>query len=397
MNSDRKNLFQQFVAFTFYNPKLLSTIPRLLPLPIIMFFFNVLLWNILVELNPGFVLTVVENQNHFIMIPAILLLAIIILRLVFKDSIYFRQAFLLTLVAGIAMFFEVLVFTSGGTILSYSMYLVPLFILALFIGIYLILSVQRPLEEMKEEIQELSKGNFIVKDLKLGAYGTEFNELEKAFTTMVSDISKIIINVQESAERLASSSEELSATAEEVNALSEEISSTIQQISSGSSSQTELAEQGVKNINLMVELLKRSLEDIGATSEMIGDIASQTNILALNAAIEAARAGESGRGFAVVADNVRRLAEDTKKNAEDIADVNQSMIDNFVKNVNELQETFQNFAAQSEEFSASSEEVAAGTEEQTASMSQLSASAEELNTLSDTLLQVITKFNVKQG
>ena len=74
------------------------------------------------------------------------------------------------------------------------------------------------------------------------------------------------------------------------------------------------------------------VEQISVLAESIMGITEQTNLLSLNASIEAARAGDAGRGFAVVADEIRNLAEESKKNVENIQEVTEK-VGNAVANL----------------------------------------------------------------
>jgi hypothetical protein len=74
----------------------------------------------------------------------------------------------------------------------------------------------------------------------------------------------------------------------------------------------------VDEIAQQIVNLSEQTGQITTVSDLVSDLAKQTNMLALKAAVEAARAGEQGKGFGVVAGEIRKLADESKKSAQKI-------------------------------------------------------------------------------
>jgi ABC-type amino acid transport substrate-binding protein len=103
---------------------------------------------------------------------------------------------------------------------------------------------------------------------------------------------------------------------DELKAADQTISELVRQVK-GRVGQTEShVGEGLERVTGMLSERADELQKVLAGITKIGNT---VRMLALNATIEAARAGDAGRGFAVVSQEVRALAQDTLKSADEAA------------------------------------------------------------------------------
>jgi methyl-accepting chemotaxis protein len=362
--------------------------------------------------------------NYFLPVPVTL----IILRLIMKNSVVFTIGVIFLIDIAFLFHFG---YIAGHYGLVHFTWILPVGISMMAVSFKLTaMKLRDPLLRLKKEVVSLSEGNLnLTLSHILIKEKSEIGEIARACQVLATKFREIISGVLGGANVVAASGLQLNAASDQLSqSVSEqassvaEVSTTIGQITSTIESNSYNAErteaiavssaQGIRKVYDTSTESLRSVRDIASKITIIHHIAFQTNLLALNAAVEAARAGEQGRGFSVVANEVRKLAEDSKKAADDIVGLtleSVTLADETGKLLNDIIPQIESTTRMVQDISAASREQHMGvrqigeavqqlnriTQKNAAASEKMAGNSAELAAQSERMKHLIAFFNIR--
>ncbi len=296
------------------------------------------------------------------------------------------------------------------------------------------------IQDISDTTTQMAKGNFNVELTAtfpgdLAPIQASVNQFVVRMSDTITNISQSASQVSAGSEQVSNSSQSLAQGATEQASAVEELAATINDISNSSKqtaasaeearastgqagAQVEASNEYVKQLNVAMQNISNSSEEIGQIIATIENIAFQTNILALNAAVEAARAGTAGKGFAVVADEVRNLAsksDEAAKATKDLiensitavregADVVSKVTDSLerttvlagevVKLMDQVTEAVENQTTAISQVTEGIDQISAVVQTNSATSEECAAASEELSSQANIMHQLMAEFQV---
>ena len=292
-----------------------------------------------------------------------------------------------------------------------------------------------------DALEQLSKGKLNI-ELSEKAFKRkdEIGNINRAIQSLKQELLNIISNIMQQSGELHESSDRLNEGAAESSEHIMQVERAVEEIAQGAGGQAEETQKATENIIVMGNMIEETTNEINTmnenaqqikqlgqtaihslkelqeinqktkdsidiiyeqtnttntsaqkikeATELITDIAEETNLLSLNASIEAARAGEQGRGFAVVAAQIQKLAEQSNESARQIEEIITSLLNDSDKAVETMEEVKEIIGTQNENMKKTDDQVNQVLQQVEQSIEAIGRVAEKTDKINDARISV---------